>query len=774
MSEHHNHIPTPLSVLILEDRQDDAELMVHELRRAGFVPAWRQVATEADYLAGLESFPDLILADYALPQFGALRALQLLRRLELDIPFIIVSGSIGEDIAIGMLHEGATDYLLKDRLARLGSATTRALEQRHLREQKRRADQLLRESEQRFRSLIEQAPDGIALIDGDGKFQYLSPSTQRILGYESDQVLGRDPAELTHPEDLPGLVQKLHLVLQHPGYVFTAHYRFRHNDGSWRWLESTVSNLLAEPAVRAIVFNYRDITERKEAEQALQQQYNLLHAVIEGTSDIVYVKDSAGRFLLINSAGCQLFGRPAEEIIGKDAMIFEPQLLRQVATIHNQVMQRGDKETYEHSFTIQGITRMYLTTITPYRDQHGNIIGLIGISRDITERKQLEAQLFQVQKMESIGQLAGGIAHDFNNMLSAVIGCIGSAQDLLPHDSPAQQSLKTAEDAAWRATNLTRQLLAFARKQMVQPRVENLNTLVLNLDKILRRLISEDIELVVLPTPGLCQVKVDPSQIEQVIMNLVVNARDAMPNGGKLTIETTITTLETEVARYQVGIAPGEYATLIVKDTGCGMTEERKHRIFEPFFTTKDPGKGTGMGLAVCYGIIHQHGGTIEVESMVGKGTTFTVYLPRGDETVDDLFGEVDVLDTRGGNETILLVEDEPLVRGLTSRMLRKQGYTVLEASNGFEAMRVLQEHMGAAVDLLLTDVVMPQMSGKALAEHVVRIYPRIKVLFISGHATDVLVKQDQPTAATFFLAKPFTAHALAHKVRAALDTPDA
>jgi two-component system, cell cycle sensor histidine kinase and response regulator CckA len=395
---------------------------------------------------------------------------------------------------------------------------------------------------------------------------------------------------------------------------------------------------------------------------------------------------------------------------------------------------------------------------------------VVTVSHDITERRRIDAHLLQAQKMETVGHLAGGIAHDFNNMLSVIIGFIGSAQEQLAHDNPAQHDLKVAENAAWRAAKLTRQLLAFARKQVVEPQVLNLNMVIVELDHMLRRLIDENIDLISMPAADLGQIKADPGQIEQVITNLVVNARDAMPQGGRLTIETANTILDSTYIFQHVGVIPGDYAMLAISDTGIGMSEATQARIFEPFFTTKEIGKGTGLGLAICYGIIKQSGGHIWVYSEVGQGTTFKIYLPRAHDAADTLPGRAEHPVVPTGTETVLLVEDEPLVRELASKMLHEQGYTVLTAANGEEAWRVLQGATGATIALLITDVVMPQMGGKALAEQARRVYPSIKVLFVSGYATDSIAHHGRLNPGTHFLSKPFTRAAFARKIRAVLD----
>ena len=513
-------------------------------------------------------------------------------------------------------------------------------------------------------------------------------------------------------------------------------------------------------------------TAFREALATLAQNYSLLSAVIEGTPDAVYVKDLHGCYLMINGAGAHMLGLAAEKVIGNDdSTLFDPASADRIQAIDRRIVAGGEVETYEDTATANGVIRTYLVTKAPYRDQQGNVIGVLGISRDISEHKRLEAQLLQSQKMESIGQLAGGIAHDFNNMLSAVIGFIGSARDDIPQDSQAQHDLEAAEGAAWRAAGLTRQLLAFARKQIVEPHVLNLNAVIVELDKLLRRLIGEDIELVTLPAADLGHVKADPGQIEQVIANLVVNARDAMPAGGRLTIETANTVLDANYARQHVGVTPGDYVMLAVSDTGIGMDAEVQQHIFEPFYTTKAIGKGTGLGLSTCYGIIKQHGGNIWVYSEAGHGTTFKVYLPRVYEAADSPAGDADDLPVPQGTETVLLVEDEPLVRELASTILHAQGYTVLVASNGEEALRVIQASGEETIDLLVTDVVMPGLGGGELAERLIAMRPGIKVLFTSGYTEDAMLHAGQLVIGTHFLHKPFSPAALAQKVRSILDS---
>jgi signal transduction histidine kinase len=393
------------------------------------------------------------------------------------------------------------------------------------------------------------------------------------------------------------------------------------------------------------------------------------------------------------------------------------------------------------------------------------------LERQITERKELEARLLHSQKMESIGRLAGGLAHDFNNLLTAITGYTSMALDALPTNTPAASDLTEVQKAAQRATNLTRQLLTFARKQIIEPQVLNLNDLILEMDKLLRRLIGADIEFVTLPAADLWHIKADPGQLEQVLVNLAVNARDAMPDGGTLLIETTNILIDPEQAYQHANVGAGAYVMLTVSDTGIGMTSEVQTHLFEPFFTTKEHGKGTGLGLATCYGIVAQHSGYIWVSSELAQGTTMRVYLPRAEGTAEPRAWHDDAPGRPRGTETVLLVEDEPAVRELATRVLRAQGYRVLDAAGGAEALASIQQPGMAQPDLVLTDLIMPQLGGAALVEQLLAMYPAIKVLFMSGYTEGGVIQQGLLNPGVAFLQKPFTPTALIRKVREVLES---
>jgi PAS domain S-box-containing protein len=518
---------------------------------------------------------------------------------------------------------------------------------------------------------------------------------------------------------------------------------------------------------------HAQISQRERMEAALVAERNLLRTLIDNAPDQIYVKDTQSRFVLANAALVQYLGvTTADQLLGKtDFDFFPPELAAQFYADEQAIFRSGEPLVNKEEINIHhqtGDQRWVLTTKVPVHDAHGRISDLVGMSRDVTARKRLEAQFLQAQKMEGIGRLAGGVAHDFNNLLTVITGYVELARDMLAPSDQIYGDLEAIRDAADRAAALTHQLLAFARQQILNSRILNLNDLVLNLDKLLRRLIGEDIELVTLPTLDLWPIKADANQIEQILVNLAINARDAMPDGGKLTIETANVILDEAYAHQHMGVTPGFYVMLAVSDTGAGMSPEVQAGVFEPFFTTKASGIGTGLGLATSYGIVKQHGGYIWLYSEVGQGTIFKVYLPRTTEVTDDQVTSKMPETLLEGSETVLLVEDEGAVRQLAARVLRQLGYTVLEATDGADALRVAGEHSGA-IDLLLTDVVMPQLGGTVLAERLRDLLPRLRVLFMSGYTDHTIVRHSLLEPGVAFLQKPFTPELLARKVRAAL-----
>jgi PAS domain S-box-containing protein len=619
-----------------------------------------------------------------------------------------------------------------------------------------------RESQQAYQLIAENTSELITLIDGQGHIIYASPSYLPTLGYHPEEVQRINMNVYVHPDDLAGTRAEFRQLFER-GRAQSI-LRYRHADSSWRWIEISGTHVVQQDRVFALIVG-RDVTARKQMEDELREREYSYRTLLEQASDGIFVTNAQGDYITVNPRACEMLGYSESELLQMNVRDVLPPGETSRAPLRIDEIRAGHTVVHERQFLRKDGSR-FPVEISAKVLNDGRMQGIV---RDITERKRLESQLLQAQKMEGIGQLAGGIAHDFNNLLTVISGYADFVREALPPDDPTLADIDEIRKAAQRASSLTQQLLAFARKQVIEPYVINLNTLILNMEKLLRRLIGEDVDLVALPAPDLGQVRVDPGQIEQVIMNLAVNARDAMPDGGQLTIETANVVLDANYARRHISVVPGEYVLIAVSDTGSGMDEATQQHIFEPFFTTKAPGHGTGLGLATCYGIVKQHGGNIWLYSELGQGTTFKIYLPRVDEPPVDVFHRNERR-WHGGSETVLIVEDEVAVRTLAVRALREHGYQVIEASNGSEALQLVRAQQTATIDLLLTDVVMPQMGGKALVAQLTEIYPQLKVLFVSGYAASAIVQHGQLEPNTMFLQKPFSPTSIVRKVREVLD----
>ena len=520
--------------------------------------------------------------------------------------------------------------------------------------------------------------------------------------------------------------------------------------------------------------------ERRRAEEALRESEERFRQMYDEAPVGYHELDREGRIIRVNRRELEMLGYTDEELLGRPVWKFvvEEEMTRQVimAKITGDV---SFHETFERTYRRKdGTTLPVLIEDQVIRNKKGRITGIRSMIEDITERRRAEEalqkseeQLRQWQRVEAIGRLAGGVAHDFNNLLMTIKGCSELLLGGLDQSDPRRDEVEEIRKAAERATALTRQLLAFGRRQVLQPQVLDLNEVVANMDRMLQRLIGEDIQLLTVLDRELWPVKVDPGQIEQVIMNLAVNARDAMPGGGKLTIETANVVLDEGYARRHVSVKTGPCVMVAVTDTGCGMDKEIQSHLFEPFFTTKKTGEGTGLGLSTVYGIVKQSGGNIWAYSELGQGTTFKIYLPRVEEAVKTYRPKTAAAVSPGGSETILLVEDEEAVRTIVSKILQNRGYTVLEAHHGNEALQICEHHEGP-IHLMVTDVVMPQVSGRELAERLTLLRPEIRVLFMSGYPDNAIVHHGVLGAGTAFLQKPFTLNALECKVRELLDAP--
>src|SRR5213595_2841054 len=663
-------MPDLVRVLMVEDVADDAALIERELRRAGIRGATRRVDSEPAYREALQTFaPDIILTDHSLPTFGAADALRIALLEAPDTPVMVVTGSLDEETAAEYIKAGAADYVVKHHLERVGPAVVRALDLRRARTEQARAEEARRQGEERFRALIEHGADVVALVAPDGTLLFASHSIERLLGFAPAELVGRPAFERVHPDDLPRIKAALRDIVASPGTPAGLELRWRHKDGSWRHIDAVAVDRLAEPAVGAIVVNFRDVSERRTAEAALRESEERYRTLVEGVRDIIFALSPEGTIASLNPAFETIAGWRREEWVGRPfERLVHPEDLPLALELLGRVV-RGELRPASQ-FRVQtakGDYRVGEFSATPQLHE-GRLVGILGIGRDVTERVQLEQQLRQAQKMEAVGRLAGGIAHDFSNILTAITGYADLLLEDLGATDPRRQDADEIHKAADRAAGLTRQ-------QVLQPTVLEVNTLVSDLEKMLRRLLGEDVALSTRLAPTTGRVKADPGQLEQVIMNLAVNARDAMPNGGKLTLETANVDLDDAYAADHYPTRAGPFVMLAVSDTGIGMSEETQAHMFEPFFTTKEKGKGTGLGLATVYGIIKQSGGFIWVYSEVGHGTTFKLYLPRVEELAERAFEPAQApARAARGTETVLVVEDETPVRSVARPVLARHG----------------------------------------------------------------------------------------------------
>jgi PAS domain S-box-containing protein len=625
-------------------------------------------------------------------------------------------------------------------------------------------------------TLFEEAGDALFLFDPDnGRIVEVNPMAQRLCDAGRPALLKESVESLFRSEQQGGVV-RLQRACKNTGVFHSqdGYFLRQRSAGTWLPVNLTVARLHVRPKTLGLI-TARDVSERRRAEAKLRDSEQNYRELFENAHDGIYTTDLDGQLTSVNSACEQLTGYTRQELIGKNTRQF-------VAPEFHEVMQRmselkkirGGTTTYEVEILGRAGQRIPVELTTQLIHRNGEPVGVQGIARDLRDRKLLEEQLRQAQKMEAIGQLAGGVAHDFNNLLTVITGYSEVLLNDLSASDPVRPSVREIRKSAERAAMLTSQLLAFSRRQILQPIVIDLNTLVPDNVKMLRRLIGEHIEIVTDLEFGLAQVKADPGQVNQALMNLAVNARDAMPQGGRLTIRTASAILDEKFVHNWPEVKPGEYARLSVADTGCGMDAETMAHIFEPFFTTKEEGKGTGLGLAMVYGFVKQSGGHITVQSEVGRGTTFDIYLPTipcAERTPETSFPS-HCIPGGGGSETVLLVEDEDGVRNLVRLALQMKGYTVLEASHGADALQICEKWPGP-VDLLVTDVVMPKMGGRELAERLTEVNPKLRVLYLSGYTADALLR-DGFGEGTPFLHKPFSPGDLARKVRELLDMPKA
>ena len=759
-----------LRVLIVEDDAADAELTVSVLKRAGYplafdvidsATAFEERLAHADY--------DAILCDHNLGTWTGMEALEILKKSGKDIPFLVLTAVLGDEAAVEYVKRGAADYLLKDRLERLPVALSRALQDKTQREEAARLQEQIACAKRDWELTFDSVPDPVVVVNEECGIQRANRALAELVGLELSEIIGKHCYEVLHRSDKPR-EDCPHQCLLKTGTE-------ARSDLEEPWL-GKIFDLTTSPlrdssgALKGSVNVLRDITARQRAEEALRASEAQFRRFIENLPLGVYRSTPDGRVLMANPALLRMLGYDSwQELAFRnvEGEGFEAGYPR--SAFREQIEREGEARGLEAAWKRRDGSVIFVReSARAFRADDGRVLYYDGIVEDVTERRRLEEQLRQAQKMEAVGRLASGVAHDFNNLLTIIMGYSDLLLERVSLPDGMRSPVKEIEKAADQAASLTRQLLAFTRKQVLQPHIVDLNSLLTNVDKMLRRMIGKNIELVTHLPSGLGRVNADPGQIEQVITNLAVHARDAMPQGGQLTLEAANVDLDSSYATCHESVLPDHYVMIAMSDTGMGMDAETQAHIFEPFFTTKGQGKGTGLGLATTYGIVKQSEGHIWVYSEPGKGTTFKVYLPRIDQAVEVIAPtNVPVDELPPSCQTILLVEDEEVVRSSARKLLESRGYEVLEAKGANDALEIggrYKKH----IHLLLTDVVMPQMSGRELAEHLAPLHPETKVLYMSGYADHAVVQHGLLDPGTVFLQKPFTPDALTLKVREVLD----
>jgi len=898
-----------LRVLNVEDSERDAFLLRRHLLREGYQLVFDRVDTPESMKAALRQQEwDVILCDCSMPHFSSDEALALLKETGLDVPFIIISGTMSEEVAVSVMLAGAQDYMTKSNLARLRPVIDRELEGTRIHKARRRAEDALQASETELRALFAAMTDVILVFDRQGRCLRVAPTDPAYMYKPSAELVGKSVHDVFSKHEADLFIEHIHRSLDE-GRMHRVEYSLR-MDGAQRWFDGSISPMSSEevlwvarditerkraeeenaqltahiesqsqrlntivanvPGVvweawgepgaatqridfvsdyvetmlgysveealstpdfwrsmvhpddrertveaaatdfahgrsdrlefrciakdgrvlwvesnSTVIVNRKgqplgrrgvliDITERKQAEAAHRQAEEKYRSIFENAVEGIYQATPEGRLTSVNPSMVRILGYDSQEELITHRMESESQYYVDQNFHENltaTLAEKGVVMGFECEVYRKDLSKVWVSlNIRAIRDESGQLLLHEGSVEDITERKSLEEQFRQAQKMDAVGKLAGGVAHDFNNLLTAIIGYSDMNLRHLQPEDPGRSDIEEIKKAGVRASALTRQLLAFSRKQVLQPKVFDLNHTISEMYKMLKRLIGEDIQLETVLDPALGSVKADPGQVEQVLLNLAVNARDAMPDGGKVTIETANVDLDEQYASNYVTVKASPHVMVAISDTGCGMDKQTQAHIFEPFFTTKPVGQGTGLGLSTVYGIVKQSGGSIWVYSEVGKGTTIKIYFPRVDRETRQSDRTSTLTGLPRGTETILLVEDDETVRKMTSTALRTLGYYVLEAANGEAALFICEHSKGEAINLLLTDVVMPEMNGCELARRLAGMRPRMRALYMSGYAPNAIVQHGVLDGSLSFLQKPFTPSALAQKVREVLD----
>jgi len=749
-----------LNLLILEDVPADADLIQHELRKAKLNFEAVCVESEEAFRRELDrARPDAILSDFSLPQFNALAALEILKERDWQIPFVLVTGSQSEEVAVRCIKKGADDYILKESLKRLPSALLSAISKHQAEVDRAAAQSALRESEEHFRTLIENSSDIITILNPRGKILFESPSVQGALGYTPEDLVGKNAFDLVHPNDLQGVLAAFSGELKEgAGMGEAVEYRFRHRDGSWRYLESIGENMIHDPHVRGIVVNSRDITERKRAEERIHEQA----ALLDKATDAIMTLTLEGEITFWNLGAERLYGWRNDEVVNRflETNLYSKENAPAVNALARTLRDGGWKGELAQ-ITKAGNDILVESRWTLVHDRDRNPKSILIINTDITEKKKLEAHLLRSQRMESIGTLAGGIAHDLNNVLTPILMSIRVLREDLP-EGGSRRLLDTLESSAQRGANIVQQVLSFARGAEGERSLFQIRHPVNEVVKIARETFPPSIILQCDTPKELWLINGEATQVHQVLMNLLVNARDAMPHGGKIRVETANLVIDESYARMQPDAQPGRYVVITVSDTGTGIPPALVSRIFEPFFTTKPVGKGTGLGLSTALGLVRSHGGFINVYSEVGKGTTFKVHYPAAPDGASEQ-GEAGDAQTPvhlGNGELILIADDELAIREIIKVTLENHNYRVLTATDGAEAVASLAQNRDD-VGVVIIDMAMPVMDGPAAMRALRAICPELPMIAISGRMEYSQTLEDKKEAPVKFLAKPFTTEQL-------------
>jgi PAS domain S-box-containing protein len=756
-------MPRALKVLLVEDNPHDAELVLRELRRAGFEPDWQRVETEPDFTASLKEAFELIISDFAMPEFNGLRALDLLNASGRDIPFIIVSGTIGEETAVAAMKQGAMDYLIKDRLARLGQAVNRALEETRLRRERAIAAQALVIAEAKFRGLFENSVTGIYQTSPDGRLLAANPALARIAGYESPEAMIAAVGNLAEqvyvdPVDRARFQQQI----QAHGVVQGFEARMRRPDGTPFWISSNA--WLARDRDGRVCYEgeLEDITARKLAGQQLRESEERFRQLAENINEVFWITDvTKEQIIYISPAYETVWGRPREDLY-RSSQAWVQSIHREDQTrVLEAVRQKQPQGTYDETYRIlrpDGTVRWIHDKAFPVRSDDGTVQRIVGVAEDITEARLLEEKFLRAQRLEAVGSLASGVAHDMNNILAPMLMAAGLLKGKL-HEQRDRDILTMVEHSAQRGAGIIGQLLTFSRGTEGARVAIQASHLLKEMRHLMQETFPRHLEIECDCPKDLWSVLADATQLHQVLMNLCVNARDAMAAGGRLTVRARNIQLAADEAARQL-VQAGPYVEITVTDTGHGIPAEIVGRIFDPFFTTKEAGKGTGLGLATVASIVKSHQGILDVESEPGTGSTFRVRLPA---VVASALEPEPVLHASpiGRQQLILIVDDEKPIREALRAVLEKHSYRVLAAENGEEAIRLFIPQR-AAVRLVLTDMMMPGMGGLALIRSLRVVEPALPVIACSGLGLEENQQNLEALGVTETLAKPFTpAHLL-------------